>query len=363
MEYWHKTTATTLMEPGSSSKGCTLETPAVRVLVVDDYEPFRRFVCSTLEKRPELQIVGEASDGIEAVRKAEELQPDLIVLDIGLPKLNGIEAARRIQKLSPQGKILFLSQESSADVVQEALRSGGSGYILKLHAANDLLTAVETVRQGGQFIGDGLSGHRFTDTTDTQHRRHDEALPSLASKTRPGTRNHEVHFYSDDEAFLVGFTRFIEAVLLVGNAVIVVATEVHRKGLRQRLLERGVSLAAAIDEGRYTALDVTETLSTFMVNGLPDPIRFRKVTSDLVAAAAKAAKGEPPRVAACGECAPVLWAQGKTDGAIQLERLWDAIGQTCDVDILCGYGVNFQRGPEGEGYERICAEHSVVCTL
>lgn len=75
-----------------------------RVLVVDDYEPFRRFVCSTLAKKPELQIVAEASDGLEAVHKAEELRPDLIVLDIGLPTLNGIEAARRIRKLSPNPK-------------------------------------------------------------------------------------------------------------------------------------------------------------------------------------------------------------------------------------------------------------------
>src|SRR5271157_3766281 len=92
-----------------------------RVLVVDDYEPFRRFICSTLANRPELQIVAEASDGLEAVHKAEELQPDLIVLDVGLPTLNGIEAARRIRRLSSESKILFVSQESSTDVVQEAL--------------------------------------------------------------------------------------------------------------------------------------------------------------------------------------------------------------------------------------------------
>jgi CheY-like chemotaxis protein len=75
-----------------------------RVLVVEDYEPFRRFVCSTLGTRPELQIVGEASDGLQAVQKAEELQPDLILLDIGLPTLNGIEAAHRISRLVPAPK-------------------------------------------------------------------------------------------------------------------------------------------------------------------------------------------------------------------------------------------------------------------
>ncbi|MGC1450704.1 MAG: response regulator transcription factor [Candidatus Sulfotelmatobacter sp.] len=104
---------------------------SVRVLVVDDYEPFRRFVCSTLEQRPDLQIIGEVSDGLEAVQKAEELQPDLIVLDIGLPTLNGIEAARRIRKLSPESRIVVLSQEFSADVVQEALRLGATSLRCK----------------------------------------------------------------------------------------------------------------------------------------------------------------------------------------------------------------------------------------
>ena len=100
---------------------------SVRVLVVEDFEPFRRFIASTLQERPELQVICEVSDGLEAVQKAQELQPDLIVLDIGLPALNGIEAARRIRQLSPESKILFLSQESSVDAVQEALGLWGSG--------------------------------------------------------------------------------------------------------------------------------------------------------------------------------------------------------------------------------------------
>jgi DNA-binding NarL/FixJ family response regulator len=121
---------------------------AIRVLVVDDYEPWRRFVSTTLQKQPELQIIGEAVDGLEAVQKAGELQPDLIVLDIGLPSLNGIEAARRIRKLSPESKILFISQESSADVVQEALALGALGYVVKAHAGSELLPAVEVVLEG-----------------------------------------------------------------------------------------------------------------------------------------------------------------------------------------------------------------------
>jgi len=130
--------------------------PIVRVLVVEDHEPFRRFLRSTLGKRPGLQLVGEASDGLEAVQKAEKLQPDLIVLDIGLPTFNGIEAARRIRKIAPQTKILFVSQESSAEVVQEALSLGALGYVLKTHAGSELLAAVEAVLEGRRFVSSGL---------------------------------------------------------------------------------------------------------------------------------------------------------------------------------------------------------------
>jgi DNA-binding NarL/FixJ family response regulator len=127
-----------------------------RVLVVDDHEPFRRFICSTLGENPELQIVGEVSDGLQAVQKAEELQPDVIVLDIGLPSLNGIEAARRIRKVSPESKILFLSQESSADIAQEGLCLGALGYVVKAHAGRELLIAVEAVLRGERFLSSGL---------------------------------------------------------------------------------------------------------------------------------------------------------------------------------------------------------------
>jgi DNA-binding NarL/FixJ family response regulator len=139
-----------------------LETSLTRILVVEDSETFRKFICSTLGKRPELRIVGEIADGLEAVREAEDLHPDLIVLDIGLPSLNGIEAARRIRKLSPESRILFLSQELSADVVQEALSTGARGYVVKIDAGSELLEAVETVLRGGQFVGRRFAGHDFS---------------------------------------------------------------------------------------------------------------------------------------------------------------------------------------------------------
>lgn len=122
-----------------------------RTLVVDDVEDFRNFLCSTLEQGTECEVVGEASDGLQAVLQAQQLQPDLILLDIGLPTLNGIEAARRIRKLSPNSKILFFTQHSSIEIAQGALRTGANGYLLKSDAT-DLPCAVETVLKGEQFV-------------------------------------------------------------------------------------------------------------------------------------------------------------------------------------------------------------------
>jgi DNA-binding NarL/FixJ family response regulator len=123
----------------------------VRVLVAEDFEAFRRFIRSTLEKRPELQLVGEVSDGLDAVQKAVELKPDLILLDVGLPTLNGLEAARQIRELVPESKIIFLSQESSPHIVREAFALGARGYVVKANAGSELLAAVEAVLSGEQF--------------------------------------------------------------------------------------------------------------------------------------------------------------------------------------------------------------------
>jgi MEDS: MEthanogen/methylotroph, DcmR Sensory domain len=175
------------------------------------------------------------------------------------------------------------------------------------------------------------------------------------------TRNHEVEFYADDAAFVIGFTRFIEAALVAGNTVIAVVTESHRRSLLEKLRQHGVDIVAAVEQARYVSLDVADTLSTFMVNDLPDPARFLKVAGDLIAAAGKASSGDRPHVALCGECAPVLWEQGKTDAAMEVERLCDEIARSCDADLLCGYVLSaFQSEEESRIYERIRARHSAV---
>ena len=133
---------------------------AIRALMVDNFEPFRRFVRSTLSSRSDVQIIAEASDGLEAVQLAWELQPELIILDIGLPKFSGIDAAREIRKLAPRAKIIFVTQELSPEVAQQAFNAGGIAYVVKLYAVADLPAAIDAVLEGRQFRSAVLSGKR-----------------------------------------------------------------------------------------------------------------------------------------------------------------------------------------------------------
>jgi two-component system, NarL family, nitrate/nitrite response regulator NarL len=128
-----------------------------QVLVVDDFEPFRQFVCSTLQETSEFRVAATASDGLEAIQKAEKSQPDLILLDIGLPKLNGLEAAERLCVVAPRAKILILSENNDPDVIKAAMSDGCSGYVLKSDAGSELLPAMAKVLRGERFVSRGIA--------------------------------------------------------------------------------------------------------------------------------------------------------------------------------------------------------------
>lgn len=144
-----------------------MQTPSVRVLVADDFEPWRRLLHSILREKPELTVVCEVSDGLEAVQKARELQPDLILLDIGLPSLSGIEAARQIRIVAPNAKILFISENYSIDIARGTLSAGGCGYVIKSDAGSELLAAVEAVFLGRQFVSARLAGQSISGVSST----------------------------------------------------------------------------------------------------------------------------------------------------------------------------------------------------
>ena len=118
-----------------------------RILVADDHEVVRRGLCGLLGAQPDWEICGEASNGREAVEKALQLKPDVVILDVGMPMLNGLEATRQILKANPHIKILVLTLHDADQVVQEVLNAGARGFLLKSDAARDLVAAVEALRR------------------------------------------------------------------------------------------------------------------------------------------------------------------------------------------------------------------------
>jgi DNA-binding NarL/FixJ family response regulator len=317
-----------------------LETSTFRVLVVDDYEPWRAFVAATLKNQSKLRIIGEARDGLEAAQIAQQLQPDLILLDIGLPALNGIEAARRIRELSPKSKILFVSDHRSRDIAEEGLRIGAIGYVVKSDAGAELLPALKAALEGRRFISASLAGRNAVDSSndsnpENPYLQQTETPTPVEADVRP--HSHDAVFYSDDRRLLDNVTRFIGAALKAGNPAIVVATESHRENLLSSLKAYGVDLGEAIEQGRYIALDA-ETISTFVVDSRLDTARFMDHFGNLIQRARRAAKTSA-RVAIFGEGAHILWKRGNAQAAIQNEKLCNRLIEMYDVDMLCGYSL------------------------
>jgi len=316
--------------------------PIIKILVVEDFEQFRRFVRSTVENNG-YEVIAEASDGVEAVEKAKEVQPDLVLLDISLPKLNGLEAARLIRLFTPRTKVLFISQESSPEVVEAALRLGAMGYVYKARAQRDLLPAIDAVLDGSQFVSENLKVPHVVEVASAR-----------------ANHLHDVVFYSSDAGFLEGLSDFIVHNLGAGKTTIVVATPSHREGLVHTLKARGLDIDGAIRRGTYIESDSADTLSTMLVNGVPDRKQLFERVGGLIEAAASAQK-ECIGVSACGEVAPLLLAKGEEEAAIQVEQLWDDLIRTHSVDLLCAYPLSiFPDGVDGQAFRDICAEHSAV---
>ena len=149
---------------------------ALRILVADDHEVVRRGVRVLLEAHPGWEICDEAVEGRDAVEKASRLRPEVVILDIGMPLLNGLDAARQILKASPQSEVLILTMHESEQVIREVLASGARGYVLKSDAGRNLVNAVEALSHHKTFFTSSvaefvLQGTKSTHVRDLQHRR------------------------------------------------------------------------------------------------------------------------------------------------------------------------------------------------
>ena len=330
------------------TSGGALEKSTVRVLIVDDYEPWRRFVLSSLQKLPELQVVGEASDGWEAVQKSRQLQPDIVLLDIGLPTMNGIEAARQIRQQLPNARILFCTENLSPDVAEEALQAGAGGYLVKSDAGRDLLSAMTSVIQGKRFVSRTLVGHAVTETSDS----------GLCDQ------GHVVHFYTDDAVLLDELAALFRGSLGEGQSIAAIMTSSHRSGLESRLVAQGVDVSEATRDGRLCLLDADQALSEFMEPTGPSRERFLSQFENMLRALRATTVAKGSGVVVFGEMVAVLWAQKKYEAAIRLEELWNELALTSSFYLCCAYPGNaFRDSLTPVSYTEICAQHSHVVSV
>ena len=310
--------------------------------MVDDHEPWRRNIISILGNSRRWQVIGEASDGVTAIHKAGALQPDLILLDVELPAMNGIEAARRILAVAPAARILFVSAHRTWDIVGAAFASGARGYLTKLDVGDGLLPAMNVIADGTRFVSATLTG-RYRDG------RH------------PPPPRHDVGFYADESVLVAAYTQFAKAALDAGKTLILVAAESRRDEVHRALRALGVDVDFAHQQRRFLPLDIGDALSTFMVNGWPDEERFWQAGTSLVARAAGTARCSPAGVAVCGEGTATLFREGRVDAAVRLEHLWNELAMTFNVDIFCPYStIGLDHHRNGGGIQRICNEHTAV---
>lgn len=310
-----------------------------RVLVVEDFAPFRRVLCDLLQERPDVVIVGEATNGLDAVRQAAALRPDVVVLDIWLPLLSGVAAADQIRAQIPNARLMFVTNESSTEVVEYAFTQGGHGYVYKPRVRRDIHPVFDAVVRGGRFVGGGSERIARGD--------------SLAA------HRHEVLFYSNDDVLIAALSRFVTRGLHDGNVVLVALTDAHARSLRRRLQETEVDLELAIGQQRYVLVNISELLARAMVNGWPDPGRCLDAAADLTAGVRTGPDGQHARIVTCGECSPLIWASGHPEVAIRFEHLWDEIARSHQWDVLCAYPATV-RSEHGESVRHLCAEHTAV---
>ena len=129
----------------------------VRILLVDDFDNFRKFTVFALEACPDILVVGEAATGAEAVGAAELLEPDLILLDLSLPDMNGFQISQKIRQVSPDSRIIFVSANNSRMIAQAAVSDGAMGFVSKNNAVDELIPAIRAVMQGKQFLSQNLT--------------------------------------------------------------------------------------------------------------------------------------------------------------------------------------------------------------
>jgi CheY-like chemotaxis protein len=306
-----------------------------KVLLVDDHREVLDKVSAILAD--DFDIAGVATDGRQALDRASQISPDLIVLDINMPGLDGFQTKRALERAGSAAPVVFLSMADTDDVVTEAFRCGGRGYVVKSHIPRDLARSLNHVLSGRLFVPSLTSLFDLTDDT-----------------------GHAMQLHGDLDSFLDGLAEFFDLALRRGDATCVIATEDVREGVGRRLSAAGWKIGGPSGHKRYLAIDAADAVNRFMRNGMPDISVVAEIASELDQYRREVSDATPSRLTLFGNVAGSLMANGNPMAGIALENHWNALTRDLPFFTLCGYSTSCFNGCGPELWSNACREHRAV---
>lgn len=337
--------------------------PLLRILLVEDYKPFQDLISSILRQRPEWQLIGIAQTGSEAIRRAQNHKPDVILIDIDLARMDGVKAAHEIRAVSPESKLVFLGQETSPALVREAFRLGAWGYIIKTSVRHELIEAVEGVFRHIPFISGAIFRQDFhgMNSIEADHRFNTAFSSMPLSKKQANGGRHEVHFYSEHQALLDRATRFLENAIRESRSVIVCASAQSWAALRSELRVPHWDTDTREQSSRYVSLNADEVIDICVIEKGVEAAKLRELFGVPILVDSGAGGNDDARISVYSEVASILWKQGKAQAMTEFERFCDQLSRTNNADILCGYPLSHFHGEEDEfAIKVICTEHNAI---
>ncbi len=318
---------------------------SVEVLIVDDQARFRRVVRSLIESQPEYHVCGEAGDGIEAIEKVRQLHPDLVLMDINMPRMDGLEATRIIRRESPDCNIVIVTQNDATVAREQARSVDASGFVTKSDLIRDLRPEMRRVTM------ENIS--RLDETKNAAA----NGEPWCGLLTGAAPRDHIVQLYQDEQFLNRAVCRFAAAAIANGEGIILVPTIAHWDAFRPRLESEGVDVKAAEKRGQLTIVDADNLLPTIMHDGMPDSPVFLGLAANVVSQARGA--GRYPKVRWWGEMVNILWERGDVAASMNLEDLFDKLAHEEDIAIFCSFLMdNFNGDVHARTLPRLGENHS-----
>jgi CheY-like chemotaxis protein len=318
---------------------------SVEVLIVDDQPRFRRMVRSLIESQPEYRVCGEAGDGIDAVEKVRQLHPDLVLMDINMPRMDGLEATRIIRRESPDCNVVIVTQNDASVAREQARIVDANGFVTKSDLIRDLLSEI------GRVVMENNS------SLDETKNAAANGEPWCGLLTGAAPRDHIVQLYQDQQFLNRAVCRFAAAAIANGEGVILVPTIAHWDAFRPRLESEGVDVKAAEKRGQLTIVDADNLLPTFMVDGMPDSPVFLGLAANVVSQAR--GDGRYPKVRWWGEMVNILWERGDVAASMNLEDLFDQLAHAQDISIFCSFSMdNFNGDVHARMLPRLSENHS-----